>query len=191
MFSTLSSFLPPVLQLGGTQDKSSRPNVEPVSDITHTPLVASPASTDHGHEVSDGQKSATENEPSVKKKKERTHEVHKPYSCNNRHRANFPIFFCPQIVGILLKCLHYCNAISTLFVCLCVYRTVVHRGETPTSEIQSPPQSPSPTRATVVSSTLTPFISLLRPPYVAPSDFSGLELVLSRHPAYPYNLKPL
>lgn len=77
MLSTLSSFLPPSLQLGGgSQDKALRPNVEDISSPQqhgHPAQTESPMRLEHDTEVS--AKSPGVDEHGSRKKKERTHEV--------------------------------------------------------------------------------------------------------------------
>ncbi|KAI0092214.1 hypothetical protein BDY19DRAFT_928865 [Irpex rosettiformis] len=101
MFQALSSFLPSALQLGGAQDKSSRPTVEPESPQAENhlpPVVDSPATTEFDHETTEGEKSAGINEQSVKKKKERTHEsfiVVRPPPAKSNHPLNLQVQLVP------------------------------------------------------------------------------------------------
>jgi hypothetical protein len=75
MFSALSSFLPPALQLGGTQDKSLRPVVEPDTPQLR-PQPTQPTNLTHdGQQTTDPEPSPAVDERGVRKKKERTHEV--------------------------------------------------------------------------------------------------------------------
>ncbi|KAI0339156.1 hypothetical protein BDW22DRAFT_1487229 [Trametopsis cervina] len=92
MLSTLSSFLPPSMQLGA-QDKAGRPSGE---NVTPGVRVASPTEIDS--KEGEGAQSQGGDEPPLPKKKERTHEsfiVVRPPPSKSNHPLNLQVQLVP------------------------------------------------------------------------------------------------
>lgn len=85
MLSTLSSFLPPALQLGGnSQDKAQKPNVEDISPPQQGHTLQTQSPTQIEHDPADVAKSPAVDDRSPRRKKERTHEVCSPHCLTQR-----------------------------------------------------------------------------------------------------------